>query len=71
MSKSGQTLMILSENIGIKLYLMPATADNSVFVARYAHANAFGTSQTRKPLAEIGHQKEELTWKELKALLYK
>jgi len=29
------------------------TSPNSVFAVRFAHANAFGTSQTRKPLAAI------------------
>jgi hypothetical protein len=29
------------------------TSSNSVFAVRFAHANAFGTSQTRKTLYEI------------------
>jgi len=30
-----------------------ATSYNSVFAVRFAHANTFGTSQTRKTLSEI------------------
>jgi len=29
------------------------TSSNSMFAVRSAHPNAFGTSQTRKPLGEI------------------
>ena len=29
------------------------TAYNTVYAVRFAHPNAFGTSQTRKPLGEI------------------
>ncbi len=33
---------------------MVATSPNSVFAVRFANPNAFGTSQTRNPLSEIG-----------------
>jgi len=32
---------------------IPATSDNSVFAVRFAHENAFGTSQARTTLGEI------------------
>ena len=31
---------------------VPATAANTLFVVRFAHPNAFGTSQTHKMLGE-------------------
>jgi len=34
-----------------------ATSYNSVFAVRFAHANAFGTSQTRIPLGERAYRK--------------
>ena len=33
--------------------VMIATSSNSVFAVRFAHPNAFGTSQTRKTLYEM------------------
>jgi len=36
------------------------TLPNSVFAVRCAHPNAFGTSQTRRPLSEIAIQTDRL-----------
>jgi len=36
------------------------TADNSMFAVRFAHRNAFGTSQTRKTLYEMAPMKNNM-----------
>jgi hypothetical protein len=38
------------------MYENTATAYNSVFAVRFAHPNAFSTSQTRKTLYDIAPQ---------------
>jgi len=43
--------------------LTPTTADNSMFAVRFAHLNAFGTSQTRKSLGEIATRIDGLKFK--------
>jgi len=37
------------------------TAYNSVFAVRFAHPNAFGTSQTRRTLTAIAPEKNEIS----------
>jgi hypothetical protein len=41
-----------SDEYEIKIFSW-STSANSVFAVRYAHLNAFGTSQTRKTLYEM------------------